>query len=49
MHNDTDSSIGGTSVGDTKKAGWKAGSLQFVENRKFYETEEENLFLKIFS
>ena len=34
--NDTDNRIGGTSVGDAEKAGWKADSFQSVENRKFY-------------
>ena len=39
--NDTDTRIGGASVGDTGKAGWKADSIHSVENRKFYETKEE--------
>ena len=34
--------IGGASVGNTEKAGWKADSVQSVENRKSYKTEEEN-------
>ena len=34
--------IGGPSVGDAEKAGWKADSVQSVENRKYYKTEEEN-------
>ena len=34
--------IGGTSVGDMEKAGRKADSVQqSIENRQFYETEEE--------
>ena len=36
--NETNSCIGGASVGDTEKAGWKADSVQSVENRKFYKT-----------
>ena len=40
--NDTDTHIGrSASVGDAKKAGGKADSVQSVEIRKFYETEEE--------
>ena len=39
--NDTDTHIGSASVGDAKKAGWKADSVQSVEIRKFYETEVE--------
>ena len=39
--NDTDTHIGSTSVGDAKKAEWKADSVQSVEIRKFYKTEEE--------
>ena len=38
--NDTNTRIG-TSVGNAEKAGWKTDSVQSVENRKFYETEEE--------
>ena len=34
--NDMGTRIGGTSVGDAEKAGWKADSFQSVENRKFY-------------
>ena len=30
--NDTDNYIGGTSVGNSEKAGWKADSVQSVEN-----------------
>ena len=33
--NDTDTHIGGTSVGKIQKAGWKADSVQSIENRKF--------------
>ena len=36
-----DTRIGGPSVGDAEKASWRADSLQSIENRKFYETEEE--------
>ena len=32
--NDTGTLIGGASVGNTEKAGWKADSVQSVENRK---------------
>ena len=28
-------------MGDAEKAGWKADSVQSIENRKCYETEEE--------
>ena len=34
--------IEGPSLVDTEKAGWKADSVQSVENRKSYKTEEEN-------
>ena len=34
--------IGGQSVGDMEKAGQKADSVQSIENRKFYETEEDH-------
>ena len=37
--NDMDTCIGGTSGGN--KAGWKAGSVQSIENRQFNETEGE--------
>ena len=33
--------IGGPSVGDAEKAGWKLDSVKSVEDRKFYETKEE--------
>ena len=39
--NDPESRIGGASVGDAEKAGLKADSAESIENRKFYETEEE--------
>ena len=39
--NDTDTCIGGASVGDAEKAGLKADSVLSIENRQFYETEEE--------
>ena len=32
---------GGAIVGDVEKAGWKADSVQSIENRKFYKTKEE--------
>ena len=41
MSNDKDTCIGGTSVGAAEKAGWKADSVQSIENRNFYEIEEE--------
>ena len=39
--NDTDTHIGGPSVGDMEKAGREADSVHSIENRKFYETKEE--------
>ena len=36
---DTDTPIGGSSGGNTEKAGQKAGSVQSIENRQFYKTE----------
>ena len=39
--NDADTHIGGASRGNTEKAGRKAGSVQSIENRQFYETKEE--------
>ena len=39
--NDTDTRIGSTSGDNMEKAGLKAGSVQFIENRQFYKTEEE--------
>ena len=37
--NDTDTRIGGASVGNAEKAGWKADSVQSIESRQCYETE----------
>ena len=39
--NDTDTHIWGASVGDAEKTGRKADSVQPIENRQFYVTEEE--------
>ena len=39
--NDTDTHIGGASVGDGEKAGWKTDSVQSIENRQSYKTQEE--------
>ena len=39
--NDTDTHIGSASGGNAEKAGRKAGSVQSIENRQFYETEGE--------
>ena len=39
--NDTDTHIGSPSGGNREKAGRKAGSVQSIENRQFYETKEE--------
>ena len=39
--NDTDTRIGGASVCDTEKAGWKADRGQSIENRQSYKTKEE--------
>ena len=36
--NDTDTCIGGASVGDAEKAGRKADSVQSIKNRQFNET-----------
>ena len=38
MSNDTDTGIGGASVGDAEKAGRKADSVQSIKNRQFNET-----------
>ena len=38
---DTDTRIGGPSVENAEKAGWKAYSVQSTENRQFYETKGE--------
>ena len=40
LSNDRDTCIGGTSVGDTEKAGRKADSAQSIENRQLYETKQ---------
>ena len=39
--NDMGTGIGGACVGDAEKAGWKADSVQSVENRKSYKTKLE--------
>ena len=39
--NDTDTCIGGASVGEAENTGQKADSVQFIENRQFYKTKEE--------
>ena len=39
--NDMGTHIGGASVGNEEKAGWKADSVQSIENRWCYETEEK--------
>ena len=39
--NDMNTRIGGDSVGNAEKAGWKADSVQSVEIRNLYKTEEE--------
>ena len=36
-----DTCIGVASGGNSEKAGRKEGSVQFKENRQFYETKEE--------
>ena len=41
--NNRDTCIGGASVGNAEKAGWKAESVQSIENRQFYKTEKEKL------
>ena len=41
VFNGTDTSIGSSNVGETEKAGWKADSVQSVENRKLCETLDE--------
>ena len=35
-----DTHKGGASVGNAEKAGWKADSVQSIENRQCYETEK---------
>ena len=49
--NDTDTHIGGTSEGNVEKAGWKAGSVQSIENKQFKKPKKEsvNLSSKVFS
>ena len=37
----TGRSIDGASGGNAEKAGWKADSVQSIENRQFYETKGE--------
>ena len=39
--NDTNTLTGGASGGNLEKAGQKAGSVQSIENRQFYEIEGE--------
>ena len=39
--NDAETCIGDASGGNTEKAGRKADSIQSIENRQCYETEEE--------
>ena len=39
--NDTDTCIGGASVGVGEKEGRKADSVQSIKNRQFYKTEGE--------
>ena len=39
--NEADTGIGGASVENAEKAGWKADSLQTVVNRQSYETKEK--------
>ena len=36
-----DTCIGGASVGNTGKAGWKTDSVQSLKNIKFYKTKGE--------
>ena len=43
QRNDTDTRIGGASVGDTEKAVRKTDSVQPIENKQFYESKEEKL------
>ena len=40
-NNDTDTHIGDSSGGNVEKAGWKAGSVQSIENRQCYKTKGE--------
>ena len=39
--NDMGTHIGGTSLGDAKKKGWKADSVKSIENKKSYKTKED--------
>ena len=39
--NDAETGIGSVSVENVEKAGWKADSVQSIENRQCYGTEEE--------
>ena len=39
--NNTDTRIGSASGENAEKVGWKPGSVQSIENRQFYKTEEE--------
>ena len=41
MSNEMDTHIGGACVGDAEKAGWKAYSVQSIENRHTYETKKD--------
>ena len=36
-----DTHKGGARVGDAEEACWKADSVHSIENRQFYQTEEE--------
>ena len=50
--NDMDTHIGGASVGDADKAGWKADSVQSMENRQFFINQKEksvSLSVNVFS
>ena len=49
MTRSVDTRIIGGSVGDVEKAGWKADSVQSVENRKFTAVKKKsnNLFMKV--
>ena len=39
--NDVETHIGSASVGKVEKAGQKADSVQSIDNRQYYETENE--------
>ena len=49
--NDTDTRIGGASVGDAEKSGKKTDSVQSIENRQFYKTvgKKHQLSVKVFN